>query len=128
GFRPDWQRIGLVRLLRLDAGKHRQERGRASAGPLKPKERFAMDHVLAIDQGTSATKCVLVDRGGRIVAKASAPLGERYLQAGWVEQDAEGNWLSVRSTLTQCLAQRQGSRVVAVRRATQSEFALIWRT
>ena len=86
-----------------------------------------MDHVLAIDQGTSGTKCVLVDRGGRIVAKASAPLGERYLQAGWVEQDAEEIWSSVRSAVAQCLAQRQGIRVAAVGLSTQRESALVWR-
>ena len=86
-----------------------------------------MDHVLAIDQGTSATKCVLVDQGGRIVAKASASLGERYPQAGWVEQDAEEIWTSVRSAVTQCLSQRQGSRIAAVGLSTQRESALVWR-
>src|SRR4051794_38688980 len=87
-----------------------------------------MDHVLAIDQGTSATKCVLVDPGGRIVAKASAPLGERYPQPGWVEQDAEEIWTGVRSAVAQCLAQRHDCRIVAVGLATQRESALVWRT
>ena len=84
-----------------------------------------MDHVLAIDQGTSATKCILVDAGGRIVAKAGAPLGERYPQVGWVEQDAEEIWSSVRSAVAQCLAQREGVRVAAVGLSTQRESALI---
>ena len=52
-------------------------------------------HILAIDQGTSSTKCILVDDRGRIVAKAQAPLGETYPQSGWVEQDAEAIWRSV---------------------------------
>ena len=86
-----------------------------------------MDHVLAIDQGTSATKCVLVDQGGRIVGKASAPLGERYPQAGWVEQDAEEIWASVQSAVAQCLSQRQGHRIAAVGLSTQRESALVWR-
>ena len=50
------------------------------------------NYILAIDQGTSATKCVLVDTMGRIVAKAASPLGERYPQSGWVEQDADEIW------------------------------------
>ena len=32
------------------------------------------EHILAIDQGTSATKAVLVDASGAIVARGSAPL------------------------------------------------------
>ena len=85
-----------------------------------------MDHVLAIDQGTSATKCVLVDQGGRIVARASAPVGERYPQPGWVEQDAEEIWISVRSAVAQCLAP-QSRRIAAVGLSTQRESALVWR-
>jgi glycerol kinase len=85
-----------------------------------------MDHVLAIDQGTSATKCVLVDGRGRIVAKAAAPVGERYPQPGWVEQDAEEIWGSVRAAVAQCLAQRDGVRIVAVGLSTQRESALVW--
>jgi glycerol kinase len=86
-----------------------------------------MDHVLAVDQGTSATKCVLVDAGGRIVAKAFAPLGESYPQAGWVEQDPSEIWSSVRTAVARCLAQREGARVIAVGVSTQRESALIWR-
>lgn len=86
-----------------------------------------MEHLLAIDQGTSATKCVLVDRTGRIVARASVPLGESYPAPGWVEQSAEAIWLSVQSAVAQCLAQRQGLRVAAVGLSTQRESALLWR-
>lgn len=86
-----------------------------------------MDCVLAIDQGTSATKCVLVDRGGRIVAKASAPLGERYPQPGWVEQDADEIWRSVQAAVAQCLSQQPARRVAAVGLSTQRESALVWR-
>lgn len=83
--------------------------------------------VLAIDQGTSATKCVLVDAVGAMVAKASAPLGERYPAPGWVEQDADELWRSVQQAVQQCLAQRPDARVVAVGLSTQRESAMAWR-
>jgi glycerol kinase len=83
-------------------------------------------HLLAIDQGTSATKCVLVDDRGRIVAKAAAALGERYPQPGWVEQDAAEIWTSVREAVQACLAQAGGVRVAAVGLSTQRESALVW--
>lgn len=82
--------------------------------------------VLAIDQGTSATKCVLVDERGAIVAKASATVGEKYPQPGWVEQDAEEIWNSVIAAVRECLAQGPGGPVAAVGLSTQRESALIW--
>lgn len=85
-----------------------------------------MDHVLAIDQGTSATKCILVDPQGRITAKAAAPLREHYPHPGWVEQDAEEIWASVRAAVAQCLAQQPQARVVALGLSTQRESALVW--
>ena len=84
------------------------------------------NHILSIDQGTSATKCILVDSAGKIVAKASAALGERYPQSGWVEQDADEIWQSVRTAVDLCLAQRPEAKVLAVGLSTQRESALIW--
>ena len=83
-------------------------------------------HVLAIDQGTSATKCVLVDACGRIVAKASTSIGEQYPQPGWVEQDAEAIWKSAQQAVAACLAQAGVVRIAAVGISTQRESALIW--
>ena len=51
--------------------------------------------IVAIDQGTSSTKALLVDDDGAIVARASAPIGCSYPRPGWVEQDAEEIWQSV---------------------------------
>ena len=56
--------------------------------------------ILAIDQGTSSTKCLLVDGAGVIVASGSAPLGEVHPKPGWVEQDANAIWASVRIPIT----------------------------
>jgi len=60
--------------------------------------------VLAIDQGTSATKCLLIDAGGAIVARAAAPVGEAHPHAGWVEQDANAIWESVGTAVRECVA------------------------
>ena len=52
--------------------------------------------VLAIDQGTSSTKALLVDAAGAIVARGSGAGGDRHPRPGWVEQDADEIWDSVR--------------------------------
>ena len=47
---------------------------------------------IGVDVGTSETKAVLVDQGGRVLAAASAPNRLRVPQPGWAEHDAETDW------------------------------------
>ncbi|HET6157536.1 MAG TPA: FGGY family carbohydrate kinase [Dongiaceae bacterium] len=82
--------------------------------------------ILAIDQGTSSTKCLLVDEKGAIVASGSAPLGESHPKPGWVEQDANEIWSSVRKAVAACLEGKAASEVVAVGFSTQRESAVAW--
>jgi glycerol kinase len=81
------------------------------------------DHILAIDQGTSATKAVLVDPSGAIAARASVPVALHTPKPGWVEQDANEIWASVREAVAACVA---GRRVAAVGLSTQRESLLVW--
>jgi glycerol kinase len=82
--------------------------------------------ILAIDQGTSATKCLLVDAAGAIVGRASAPLGETHPQPGWVEQDAVEIWDSARIAVQRCLDGHDAGRVAAVGLSTQRESTVLW--
>lgn len=86
----------------------------------------APDCVLAIDQGTSGTKCLLVDGAGRIVARGHAPLSEQHPQPGWVNQDPEELWQSVQAAVRACLQGQEPSRVRAVGLSTQRESYLLW--
>jgi glycerol kinase len=82
--------------------------------------------ILAIDQGTSSTKAVLVDRVGAIVARASAPVGCAYPRPGWVEQDADEIWESVLYAVAACLAQTD-AYPEALALTNQRESAVVWR-
>ncbi len=82
--------------------------------------------VLAIDQGTSATKCLLVDAGGAIVARAAVPLGESHPRAGWVEQSASELWRSVVAAVDACVAQVDAGRIAAVGLSSQRESVVVW--
>lgn len=85
-----------------------------------------MDQVLAIDQGSSATKCLLVDRAGTILARASVPVAETHPRTGWVEQDAEALWQSVRAAVSACLDGRPVGGIVAVGISNQRESLVLW--
>jgi glycerol kinase len=82
--------------------------------------------VLAIDQGTTNTKALLVDESGRIVARASRPLPLACPQPAWVEQDAGEIWRSVRECIGEVLETRPGAEPVAVGISNQRESVVGW--
>jgi glycerol kinase len=82
--------------------------------------------LLAIDQGTSGTKAILVDAAGEILARGFAPLEETHPEAGFVEQSPEAIWQSVRIAVAECLAARPAVAVEAVGLSTQRESAVLW--
>jgi glycerol kinase len=85
-----------------------------------------MAFVLAIDQGTTNSKALLLDETGRIVKRASAPVGVSYPQPGWVEQSAIDIWRSVQTVSTECLAAAEGKAVAAIGISNQRESVLVW--
>jgi glycerol kinase len=82
--------------------------------------------ILAIDQGTSNSKALLIDRSGRIIAKASTPVGVSYPQPGWVEQSAEEIWQSVMTVIERCLASVDTPQLAAIGISNQRESVMLW--
>ncbi|MGH3638129.1 MAG: FGGY family carbohydrate kinase, partial [Mycobacterium sp.] len=84
-----------------------------------------MTHVLAIDQGTSGTKAIVVDDAGQVIAIAEVALRPEYLPGGGVEQDPEALWNSVLEAGRRALDEA-GVPVDAVALANQGETVLAW--
>jgi glycerol kinase len=84
------------------------------------------DVVLAIDQGTSSTKCLVVDGRGEAVGRGQAPVSIATPQPGWVEQDANEIWASVRRAVSEALSAAPGCKVAAIGLSTQRESCVIW--
>jgi len=82
--------------------------------------------VLAIDQGTSSTKCLLVDASGVVVSRGHAPLSESHPQPGWVEQDAREIWASVQAAVAACVPAQLAGSVIGVGLSTQRESCVLW--
>ncbi|MDT0444713.1 FGGY family carbohydrate kinase [Streptomyces johnsoniae] len=86
--------------------------------------------VLALDQGTSSTKAVLVDADGVVRATAARPLALAHPGPGRVEQDPAEIWASVVAAAGEALtalAGRPGTELAAVALSTQRESVLAWR-
>jgi glycerol kinase len=82
--------------------------------------------VLAIDQGTGSTKCLLVASDGQVIARGSASIGERCPQPGWVDQDPEEIWQSVQDAVQACLFEHPDADLQAIGLSTQRESYLLW--
>ena len=82
--------------------------------------------VLAIDQGTSATKAVVVEESGRVEALAEVPVDVRHGADGAVEVDPEVLWTSVLAAGTSAVASAGGGTIDAVGLANQGETVLAW--
>lgn len=80
--------------------------------------------ILSIDQGTTNTKAVLVDAGGAILARASAPLITHYPHSGWAEQSASDIWASVQAVIAAIVADHGAPDGLAI--ANQRETLVIW--
>jgi glycerol kinase len=82
--------------------------------------------ILAIDQGTSSTKCLLLDGRGEVVARSAAPLGESHPSPGRVEQDALEIVRSVADAVRACLDGHDARALVAVGLTNQRESLVAW--
>jgi glycerol kinase len=82
--------------------------------------------ILAIDQGTTNTKAILVDQQGTIVSQASRPMAIEYPQPGWVQQDAAEIWQAVRECIDECLAAAGSPALAAIGISNQRETGAAW--
>ncbi len=85
-----------------------------------------MRAILAIDQGTTNSKAVLVSERGDVLARGSAAVGISYPQPGWVEQDPRRIFASVCEAIEACLKNASGVAIEAVAVSNQRESVTVW--
>ena len=85
-------------------------------------------YVAAVDQGTTSTRCILFDQGGRLVSVAQAEHAQHYPRPGWVEHDATEIWRNLTRIVPEAVEQAGVSpeQVVAIGIANQRETTLVW--
>ena len=86
------------------------------------------DCILAIDQGTSSTKGVLLDLGLAVRAAVSVPVNLASPQPGWVEQDPQEIWQSALAAALELVeaAAAEGCDIKGLAITNQRESALAW--
>jgi glycerol kinase len=85
-------------------------------------------YVVAIDQGTTSTRCIVFDRNGQLVSLAQQEHKQYFPKPGWVEHDATEIWRNVERLAPEAL-RRAGigeDQVAALGIANQRETTLLW--
>jgi len=87
-----------------------------------------MKCILALDQGTTSSRAVVVDRQGRIVSTARKEFGQVFPRPGWVEHDPEEIWSSQLAAARDALSAGGVSAgdVAAIGIANQRETTVLW--
>ncbi len=84
--------------------------------------------ILAIDQGTTSTRAIVFDGGGRIVGLGQQEFRQHFPRSGWVEHDGEDIWRSVVETIRFALssAKLSAGDIAGIGITNQRETALVW--
>jgi glycerol kinase len=84
--------------------------------------------VLALDQGTTSSRAVLIDRSGRPVASAMQEYPQRYPAPGWVEHNPDDIWLSQLGVAQQILRDSaiDLDEVSSIGVTNQRETTILW--
>jgi glycerol kinase len=84
-----------------------------------------MPTILAIDQGTAGTTCLVFDGRGRVLGRAYAEITQHFPEPGWVEHDPEEIWAATLRAAREAVA-RAGVRPDAIGITNQRETTVLW--
>jgi len=86
------------------------------------------DYVGALDQGTTSTRFIVFDRGGRIVACDQREHQQIYPKPGWVEHDPLEIWHRAQEVIAEALQQKslKPSDLAADGITNQRETTILW--
>ena len=85
-------------------------------------------YILAIDQGTTGTTALLIERDLRIAAKVTVDFPQHFPKPGWVEHDGEEIWFSVIQAIRRVLDGTgvNPREIAAIGLTNQRETTLLW--
>jgi glycerol kinase len=87
-----------------------------------------MSFIASVDQGTASSRCLIFDRGARVVSVKQIEHHHIFPRPGWVEHDPEEIWRNVLGVINGALenAQLQPSDLQALGIANQRETTVLW--
>lgn len=85
-------------------------------------------YIMALDQGTTSSRCILFDHNGKICSKAQKEFTQIYPQPGWVEHNPREIWASQLAVAIEALANigADASRIAGIGITNQRETTIVW--
>ncbi len=85
-------------------------------------------YILALDQGTTSSRSLLIDRDGLIKSIAQKEFTQIFPQPGWVEHDPEEIWRSQWETVEELLSNASVGfdEIAAIGITNQRETTIVW--
>lgn len=86
------------------------------------------DYLMALDQGTTSSRCILFDKGGNIKGIAQKEFTQIFPKAGWVEHDPMEIWSSQIAVAMEAKARYfvDVSDIKAIGITNQRETTIVW--
>ena len=85
-------------------------------------------YIMALDQGTSSSRCIIYDRTGRQISSAQKEFTQIFPEEGWVEHDPEEIWSSQVSVCYEALIKAAATwhNIEAIGITNQRETTIVW--
>ena len=87
-----------------------------------------MKYIMALDQGTTSSRCVLFDKQGHICSVAQKEFTQIFPQPGWVEHNALEIWDGIVEVARQAMEQigAAAEDIAAIGITNQRETTVVW--
>ena len=85
-------------------------------------------YIMALDQGTTSSRCILFDKEGTIRSKAQKEFTQIYPQPGWVEHNPREIWASQLAVAIEAMANIGASaqQIAGIGITNQRETTIVW--
>ncbi len=85
-------------------------------------------YIMALDQGTTSSRCILFDKAGSICSMAQKEFTQIYPKPGWVEHNPREIWASQMAVVTEAMANIDVSAqdIAAIGITNQRETTIVW--
>jgi len=85
-------------------------------------------YILALDQGTTSSRALVIDREGTIRSVAQKEFEQIFPKSGWVEHDPNEIWSSQASVAAEAIAKLgiSGAEIAALGITNQRETVIVW--
>lgn len=85
-------------------------------------------YILALDQGTTSSRALVLNQAGETIASAQAEFPQHYPQPGWVEHDPMEIWSSQNAMALEAISRANlaSTDIAAVGLTNQRETTVVW--